>query len=107
MDKKTVFQNTAWNTAGSSVYLACQWLTQIFVVRLYGGYTEAGYYALALSVTNIFYSIATNNNIRSYQVSDVRNEYSVGTYFTARVIMCSLSIVLCAVFVFFGGHSHL
>lgn len=50
----SVKQNMLWNTAGSMVYLVCQWLITVFVVRLSDGYDAAGVLALGMAVSNIF-----------------------------------------------------
>ena len=42
----SVKQNMLWNTAGSMVYLVCQWLITVFVVRLSDGYDAAGVLSL-------------------------------------------------------------
>ena len=47
-----------WNSIGSMTYLACQWFTTIFVVRLSSGYDDAGLLSLAMSVVGIFGTFA-------------------------------------------------
>ena len=72
-------QNIFWNTAGSAIYLGCQWLITILVVRLSAsGFTNSGLLTLAMANTNIFYSIAIFN-MRAYQVSDVLGKYKTHT----------------------------
>ena len=51
-------QNMLWNSVGSMTYLACQWLTTVFVVRLSAGYDDAGLLSLAMSVVGIFGTFA-------------------------------------------------
>jgi len=93
-----------WNTSGFAIYLACQWLITIFVVRLSDGYTDAGNLTLAMNITNFFICIAMNN-IRTYQVSDINTEFATSIYFTLRIITCLFSIILCIVFVVCAGYS--
>ena len=52
------------------VYLITQWLISVLVVRL-SGVETAGILTLAMSVNNVFYSIAMQG-IRNYQVSDMK-----------------------------------
>ena len=90
--------NTAWNTIGVLAYFACQWLITVIVVRLYGDYTNAGYLALAMNITNVFTTLATYN-IRVFQVSDIKREYTDSVYVTARILTCVIAVLLCAAFV--------
>ena len=103
--QKSLLSNTVWNTLGSIVYFACQWLITLIVVWLYDDYTNAGNLALAMTVTNIFYCIAIYN-LRAYQVSDVLGEYSDREYVIARLVTCIGAITLCAVFVLASGYPH-
>ncbi len=77
--------NVIWNTIGSIVYLACQWLTTVAVVRISSNYEYAGYLSLAMSYSNIFVPIALYK-IRSYQVSDINNQFSSGQYIGFRIV---------------------
>lgn len=82
-----------WNTVGSVFYMATQWLITILVVRL-GGVEPAGNLSLAMSVNNIFYSIAMFG-IRNYQVTDVNEKYRNGTYLFSRILSCTGAMALC------------
>lgn len=91
-------QNIFWNTAGSAIYLGCQWLITILVVRLSAsGFTNSGLLTLAMANTNIFYSIAIFN-MRAYQVSDVLDKYKTHTYIQIRLFTSAVSLVMCAVY---------
>lgn len=91
-------QNIVWNTAGSMIYLGCQWLITVLVVRLSSsGFTNSGLLTLAMTNTNIFYSIAIFN-LRAYQVSDVLNKYKSHTYIQIRVFTSAASLAACAVY---------
>jgi len=96
-------KNAVWNSVGTLIYFACQWLITIFVVILFPGYTEAGILALAMSITNALVTVA-NYNIRAFQVSDIDDEFVNGTYIAARVVTCLISIILCTVFVTVVGY---
>ena len=80
MNKKrlSIQENIIWNTVGSIIYMVTQWLITILVVRI-AGVDTAGNLTLAISVNNIFYSIAMFG-IRNYQVSDVKEKYSNNIY---------------------------
>lgn len=68
-----------WNSAGSLYYSGCQWLITVLVARLSSGYDAAGILSIAMSVSNIFSQIGLYR-IRSFQVSDIREEYSSKEY---------------------------
>lgn len=90
-------QNMFWNSFGSLVYLGCQWLITVLVVRLTNGYDVAGMLSLAMSVYNMFSSLALYR-MYTYQVSDVKHENSVGEYFAFRILTCSIALVCIAVY---------
>lgn len=91
----TLRQNMVWNSAGSLMYLGCQWLITVLIVRLASGsYDAAGVLSLAMSVYGIFSPIA-EYRMYIYQVSDVKQENSVGEYLAFRAITCVISLVLC------------
>lgn len=85
--------NMIWNSAGSLTYLGCQWLITVLVVRLSDGYDAAGVLSLAMSVYNMFSSLAIYR-MYTYQVSDVTHENTVGEYFTLRLITCGAALIL-------------
>lgn len=90
-------QNMLWNALGSLSYLGCQWLITVLVVRLSNGFDAAGVLSLAMSVYNIFSPLAIYR-MRTYQVSDVNHEYSVGEYLSFRMITCALALFAAIVY---------
>ena len=98
MAKKLSFlQNAAYNTVGSIFYCFCQWATTLLVVKMFDGYESAGVFQLAISITNIFYAIS-HYNIRVYQVSDVKEEFSSREYTGLRTVTCTVALLLCTVY---------
>lgn len=95
-EKISIQTSIIWNTVGSVFYMATQWLITILVVRL-GGVEPAGNLSLAMSVNNIFYSIAMFG-IRNYQVTDVEGKYKNGTYLFSRLLSCMGAMVLCLIY---------
>ena len=89
--------NMLWNSAGSLTYLGCQWLITVLVVRLSDGYDAAGVLSLAMSVYNMFSSLAIYR-MYTYQVSDVTHENTVGEYFALRLITCGTALLLILVY---------
>ena len=98
-------KNMLWNTVGSVFYLACQWLLSVVVVRV-GSYSDAGILSLAMSVTNIFATVALFN-VRNFQVSDTDGEFSDGEYVAHRHLTCISSLLLCVIFVIINRYNFL
>lgn len=103
MEKKlSVGQNTLFNSLGSLVYLACQWLITVLVVKL-ASYEDAGNLSLSMSITNMFFTLATFG-IRDFQVSDYQEKYAASTYVTTRLLTCLCSTCVCCVVVLANRH---
>lgn len=85
-------QNMFWNSFGSLVYLGCQWLMTVLVVRLTNGYEVAGTLSLAMSIYNMFSALAIYR-MYTYQVSDVTHENTIGEYFSFRIITCGIALL--------------
>ena len=86
----------AFHSIGSLFYLVCQWLLTVIVVPLCS-FEAAGILALAISLTNVFFTLGTFG-IRIFQVSDSRRKYSPGLYISTRVLTCLFALGLCALF---------
>lgn len=98
MEKKlSIKQNMIYNSIGSFVYLICQWLITIIVVRI-SDYENAGVLSLAISVNNIFFTISTFG-LKHYQVSDIENKYSDLEYIATRWITCFGGLMCCVMFI--------
>lgn len=85
-----------FNSGGNILYLACTWLMTVVVVRL-TDFDTAGVFSLAMTITVVFYSIS-NYGIRSFQVSDVSNEYTDQEYMMARILTCVFGFFLCTAY---------
>jgi len=97
-------KDTSWNSFGVLTYFACQWFMTIVVVWLSDDLRNAGNLNLAMSVSNFFVSIALYN-IRYFQVSDIKNEYTDSEYTASRVISCVVSVLICIVFAVVADYS--
>lgn len=87
----TTKQNMLWNSVGSLVYMGCQWLMTILVVRLSPDFVAAGELGLAMAIYNVF-APAAIYRMYTYQVSDVTGENEVGEYLAFRAITCGLAL---------------
>ena len=103
--KVSIQKSIIWNSAGSMVYLITQWLISVLVVRL-SGVETAGILTLAMSVNNVFYSIAMQG-IRNYQVSDMKEKYTSGIYVSSRLIICILSFLVCVGYALIAGFTEI
>lgn len=94
--EKSFKKNSVINFIGYGIYMGCQWLINIIVVRL-SGFSDAGVLSLAISVTSIFFVVA-HFNVRTYQVSDYSNQFAAGEYIGQRLLNCGLSLLMCFVY---------
>ena len=90
-------QNMIWNTFGSVVNLASQWLITILIVRLSNGFNAAGLYSLASSIYAIFAPLG-QYRMRVYQISDVEGENTLGEYMVLRLLTSNVALVLCVIY---------
>lgn len=101
--QNSVQKNMLFNTAGSLLYYACQWIISVVIVRM-SGYEDAGHLSLAMSVT-ASPAIVGLFNIRSYQVSDLKDHFPKATYIRSRHVTNILSFLICAVLVGLSGYT--
>lgn len=90
-------RNFFWNTIGQLTYMGCQFLCGIWVLRL-AGEQASGVYNTALTATSVFLAVASYG-MYSFQVSDIRRQYTDSVYIRSRLWTCGVSVLLCAGFV--------
>lgn len=96
--------DSLYYNVGNFIYLGVQWLISIVLVRV-GGFEDAGYFSLAMTYGNVFCVLA-NYGLRSFQVSDIKNEFKDSTYIISRVLTIAISAILCLGFTsLFMGYS--
>lgn len=93
-------QNIIWNSIGSVIYLGCQWLMSILIVRLSNGYENAGIFSLAMSIGNLFTPFAIYR-MRAYQVSDTYKRYSSSQYAAFRIATIAIAFIGCELYTYF------
>ena len=91
-----------YNTLGNTIYLFCIWILTVLIVRI-SGYEDAGVFSIAMSIANIFYMINIFG-MRSYQVSDVNNQFSSGCYIASRYFTIAAGAVMCVFYLAFVGY---
>ncbi|MEG2036574.1 MAG: lipopolysaccharide biosynthesis protein [Ruthenibacterium sp.] len=104
MQEQGLKRNFLWNTAGSLIYFAAQWLFTILVWRLITGNAAvgAGLLNTATAVTNVFLSLASYG-MYSYQVSDMRQKYAQSAYVKSRAVTCAAAVALCGGYLLFNN----
>lgn len=85
---------------GNFVYLFAQWALTVVALR-FGNYYIAGVLGLCTTITNVLYIIASYG-LRSYQVSDIKKEYSDQCYILSRIVTIAAAFAVCIVYVCFS-----
>lgn len=88
-------KDSIFNTLGNFAYLGVLWVISVLAVRM-GSFETAGYFALALTTSNIYIAIASYT-VRLYYAADVQAKYSDRQYFIMRLITTAISFILCIV----------
>ena len=86
-----------FNTIGSLTYQGCLWFTTVLVVILSDGYSDSGILSFAMTIGNMFTSIGTYN-MRTYQISDTKNEYSQSNYVGFRIVTLTVAAICMATY---------
>lgn len=97
-------KNQLYITIGNFVYLVSQWAFTVVVVRFSSDFYMAGLLGLAITVSNIFFIIASYG-LRSYQVSDIKKEFSDQCYVLTRLITVPVACVACIVYSVIKGYN--
>ncbi len=92
-------QNLLWNTIGCLVYQGCMWLTTVLVVLLSSSYENSGILAFAMAIGNISTALSTYN-VRTFQVSDIKGQFTSENYVGFRVVTVMGGTLACAVYSF-------
>lgn len=97
----TITQSFAWNTAGSMVYLVCNWLTTVLVVIFGSDLSMSGSLAVAMSVGNIYATIVLLR-ARPVQVSEAYSDLTAGHFVAQRIVAVALATLFCLVYSLFS-----
>ena len=91
-----------WFTMGTACFALATLVMTIVISRLLGE-TQAGMFSVGLSIAQWLVTIAYFE-IRTFQVTDVRNEYSFKYYLTLRILMCIITFLASIVYVVFNDY---
>lgn len=91
-----------WNMCASVVY-SFQSAILLFVVTRISGLFVAGIFSISYIVSQTF-AVVGSYSMRNYQVSDMKNKYSYGTYIYSRIISTIIMFVTCMVYSLLEGY---
>lgn len=91
-----------WFTMGTACFALATLVMTIVISRLLGE-TQAGMFSVGLSIAQWLVTIAYFE-IRTFQVTDVRNEYSFKYYLTLRIVMCIITFLASIIYVAFNNY---
>lgn len=91
-----------WNMCASIVY-SFQSAILLFVVTRISGLFVAGIFSISYIVSQTF-AVVGSYSMRNYQVSDMKNKYSYGTYIYSRIISTIVMFVTCMVYSLLEGY---
>lgn len=91
-----------WNTLGTFLQSAISPILLIIVTRV-NGIEESGIFSFAFSISISFWAISLWGG-RTYQVSDIKNQFSYEQYILSRLLVCLLTFVGSLVFVLLNNY---
>lgn len=101
-DKNILRKSAVWNLVSSIEYSLQSAVLMLIVTRV-GGLYDAGVFTIAYTVTQMMATIGSYG-MRSFQVSDIKKEYSFGSYLSSRLISILAMIVICMSYSFYQGY---
>ncbi len=96
-------KNILWNMVASTL-AAGQSALMLIIVNRTVGLNEAGIFTLAYSIAQMMMTIGYFD-MRSYQVTDVKNEMPFKHYFASRIITCLLMLAVSAFYISFKQYT--
>ena len=101
-DKNILRKSAVWNLISSIEYSLQSAVLMLIVTRVNGLY-DAGVFTIAYTLTQMMATIGSYG-MRSFQVSDIKKEYSFGSYLTSRIVSIFAMIVICMSYAFYQGY---
>lgn len=96
MANKNTTKDFVWNAIGLTLN-ACNSLFFLIVIRFINGLDVAGVFTYAFALCIFLYTFMIYYN-RSFQVSDLNDNFSFGNYLACRILTCILSFVFIILF---------
>lgn len=99
IEKSSVFWNMVSSGLNSVISVILLW----FVTRV-NGVADAGLFSLGFSTSQMMLTIG-NYGMRNYQVTDIREKYSVRIYLASRIITNAIMLVFVLAFIRIEGYT--
>lgn len=101
-NEKSEKSNFVWNMIGSMIYAMSTILMSYLTIRIVGE-KDGGIFAIALTLAQMFVYIAYFE-MRTYQVTDAKNEFSFSQYFTTKILTCIIMILASIGYILINGY---
>ena len=92
-----------WNSLGSLLQSAISPVLLIVITRL-NGIDDSGLFSFALSLSVVFWAVSLWGG-RTYQVSDIKREFSSGGYVAVRFVASLIVAISAVAFCFLNGYN--
>ena len=92
-----------WNTLGVFLQNLLSPILLIFITR-FNGIEDGGLFSFTFSMAVSFSAISIWGN-RTYQVSDIKNQFNNKNYILSRIITSLITIIASLIFVLLNGYS--
>jgi len=87
----TVLKQMSWYTTGNITTLFCQWIIIMLIPKI-TNFSDAGIFAVAISVASIINQIATFS-LNTYQVADRYEKFNQNSYAITRLTTIAISFI--------------
>lgn len=101
-EKNIMRDSSVWNLIYSVEYSLLSAVLMLIVTRVSGTYAT-GVFLIAYTVTQMMATIGSYG-MRSFQASDIKNEYSFRTYFASRIVSVIAMVIICMGYSFIQGY---
>lgn len=100
--KPTEQQNFLWNMVGSGIYSLSSMILSLFVIKVVGA-EQGGVFSIALTLSQMLVYIAYFE-MRTFQVTDSRNEFVFSEYHATKIILCMLMLLTSCGYTWINGY---
>ena len=83
--------NFIWNMLGSGIYSAASMILTFLTIRIMGEH-DGGIFSIALTISQMLIYFAYFE-MRTYQVTDAKNEFSFTQYYSTKIITCLIMMI--------------
>lgn len=103
MKVRSLKENFSWTLVGNLIYAACQY-ANLSIIAKFGSLDLVGLFSLGLAITAPVYMFS-NLQLRTVQVTDVKDDYLFGEYFSLRLISVIISSLSLLIYIFFSDYN--